>query len=386
MPGIRRWNMDELTLVRSLRSEQDGPTPEALTAGRAALFQRIGVEVDPGTTRRAEQPAKRKRTITGLAALGSGALIAGLVFSDVVGLAGWRGGADPAAAAVLEKAAVAAIAFEDTAVGPGEYLVVETTSVGVTSGQEETGPVVYYRIQDSSRLYVPADRDDEWVWIRGQVSLVDVLTPGGEGLVERYFAAMKKEWGDEPERLRAAGGHFYGNTADSQWGAYDSMPRDPYRLLNHIYRMTLGAGPSRDGEALVFIADTLRQGTAPADLRAALFRAAAMIPGVTIIEDRAELDGRVGVAIGRYESENGLRTELVFDPASGQLIGEREIAVVGYPEEFVEAGDVYRSSTFRMSVTDRAPSGGTPNGALDRIGCVPGDQPGQWSCPQSGED
>lgn len=378
--------MDELTLVRSLRSEQDGPAPEVLTAGRAALFERIGAEVDPGARQPAAQPTKRKRTTTGFIALGAGALVASLVLSDLVGLAGWRGGAEPAAAAVLERAAVAAIAFEDTAVGPGEYLLVETESMGVTSGQEETGPPVYFRIQDSSQLYVPADRDDEWVWIRGQVTLVDVLTPDGEGLVDRYFASIREGGGDEPERLRAAGGDFYGNTNESQWGDYDTMPRDPYRLLNHIYLMTLGAGPSRDGEALVFIADTLRQGTAPADLRAALFRAAAMIPGVTITEQRAELGERVGVAVGRLETENGLRTELVFDPDTGQLIGEREIAVRDYPEEFVKAGDVYRSSTFRTSVTDRAPAGGTPNGGLDIRGCEPGERQGEWKCPPPGED
>ena len=219
------------------------------------------------------------------------------------------------------------------------------------------------------------------MWIRPTNTLVDVLTPGGDDLVERYYASINEETGGEPERLRAAGGAFYGNTSDSQWGDYDSMPRDPYLVLNHIYLMTLGAGPSRDGEALVFITDTLHQGTAPADLRAALFRAAAMIPGVTITEERAELDGSVGIAVGRFESKNGLRVELVFDPATGQLIGEREVAVEGYPEEFVEPGDVYRWSTVRMSVTDRAPAGGTPNGAFDLMGCTPGDQPGAWNCP-----
>jgi len=378
--------MDELTIVRNLRSDQESPSPAAVTAGRAALFERIGAEVDPGASARKVAAPSRKRVLRGLTALGAGALVAGLVFSDLVGLAGWRGGADPAAAAVLEQAAVAAFTFEDIALGAGEYLLVERESVGVTSGQEAVGPVVYFRIREYSQLYVPADRRDEWVWIRPANSLVEVLTPGGEGLVERYYATVNEETGGEPERLRAAGGAFYGNTSDSQWGDYDSMPRDPYLLLNHIYLITLGAGPSRDGEALVFIADTLRQGTAPADLRAALFRAAAMIPGVTITEERAELDGSIGIAVGRFESRNGLRVELVFDPATGQLIGEREVAVDGYPEEFVEPGDVYRSSTVRMSVTDRAPAGGTPNGALDLRGCTPGDQPGAWNCPPPNND
>jgi len=378
--------MDELTIVRNLRGEQESPTPAAVTAGRAALFDRIGAAADPGTAARKAGVPNRKLVRPGLAALGAGALVAVLVFSDLVGLAGWRGGADPAAAAVLEQAAVAAITFEDISLNAGDYLLVERESVGVTSGQEAVGPVVYFRVRQYSQLYVPADREDEWIWVRPTNTLVDILTPGGEDLVGRYYATIDEETGGVPERLRATGGAFYGNTSDSQWGDYDSMPRDPYRLLNHIYMMTFGAGSSRDGEALVFIADTLRQGTAPADLRAALFRAAAMIPGVTVTEERAELDGSVGVAVGRFESKNGLRIELVFDPATGQLIGEREVAVDGYPEQLVKPGDVYRSSTVRMSVTDRAPEGGTPNGAFDVLGCTPGDRRWEWQCPPPAND
>lgn len=376
--------MNELTLLRELRSDQDGPSPDALTAGRAAMFERIGREVDPATT---VQPARRHRArvVRGLSALAAGGLIAGLVFSDVVGLAGWRGGADAAAAAVLEQAAKAAVTFDDLIVGPGEYLLVETEGVRVADGQgADGGAIVSYRYRERGQLYVPADRDDEWVWVRPHSDLVEVLTPGGEQLIEDYFASIRKERGDEPELLRAPGGAFYGSASDSQWGDFDTMPRDPYRLLNHIYRVTLGAGPSPDGEALVFIADTLRQGTAPADLRAALLRAAAMIPGVTVTDGQAALDGQLGVAIGRLEPVNGLRQEIIIDRESGRLIGEREISISGHPEIPLNAGDVFRWSTVSTSVVPTAPAGGTPNGGLDVMGCVPGDQAGGWQCPAPG--
>jgi len=131
-----------------------------VTAGRAALFDRIGAAADPGTAARKAGVPNRKLVRPGLAALGAGALVAVLVFSDLVGLAGWRGGADPAAAAVLEQAAVAAITFEDISLNAGDYLLVERESVGVTSGQEAVGPVVYFRVRQYSQLYVPADRED----------------------------------------------------------------------------------------------------------------------------------------------------------------------------------------------------------------------------------
>lgn len=375
--------MDELTLLRELRSDQDGPSPEALTAGRAAMFERIGREIDPATTVR---PAPRRRAwvVRGVSALAAGGLITGLVFSDVVGLAGWRGGADAAAAAVLEQAAMAAVTFDDLVVGPGEYLFVDTEGVSLADSQGEDGFRVAYRFRERSQLYVPANRDDDWVWVRPPSELVEVLTPGGEQTVDDYFTSIREEWGDEPERLRAPGGAFYGRASNSQWGDIDTMPRDPYRLLNHIYRVTLGAGPSPDGEALVFIADTLRQGTTPADLRAALLRAAAMIPGVTVTDEEATLDGQLGVAIGRLETVNGLRQEIIVDRNTGRLIGEREISVSGHPDVHLNAGDVFSWSSVRTSVVTTAPAGGTPNGGLDVMGCVPGDHAGTWQCPPPG--
>jgi len=251
--------MDELTLVRGLRSEQDGPTSAAVTRGRAALFERIAIEVDPGrSATESRAPRRRRRVAGGLSALGAGALVAGLVLTDVVGLAGWRGSADAAAAAVLERAAVATIEFEDVDLRAGQYLYIESETVGISSSTGDDGRMIQYQARNVERPYVPADLDDDWVWIRPPSELMAVLTPGGEEVIEEQFASIREDWGVEPERLRSPGGEFYGDDADSQWGKYDSMPRDPYLLLNHIYLSTIGQGQSFDGQALVFIADTLR--------------------------------------------------------------------------------------------------------------------------------
>lgn len=56
-----------------------------------------------------------------------------LVLTDVVGFAGWRGGSDTAAAAVLEQAANSALENSDPTVGDGEYLLVETKAVHLNS-------------------------------------------------------------------------------------------------------------------------------------------------------------------------------------------------------------------------------------------------------------
>lgn len=58
-----------------------------------------------------------------------------------------------------------------------------------------------------------------------------------------------------------------------------------------------------DGEALVYIADVLRGGFVPGELWASLFRAATRIPGVTVTDRRANLDGRTGIAVARSQGK-----------------------------------------------------------------------------------
>jgi hypothetical protein len=53
-------------------------------------------------------------------------------------------------------------------------------------------------------------------------------------------------------------------------------------------------GSPLKAEAFVTIADGLRTGVVPADLRAALYKAAALIPGVTVGDRQATVDGRTG--------------------------------------------------------------------------------------------
>ena len=67
-----------------------------------------------------------------------------------------------------------------------------------------------------------------------------------------------------------------------------SLPTDPHALLNLIYKATKGAGQSPDQEAFTTIGDLLRESIAPPDVSAALFRAAALIPGVSVIHHGAD--------------------------------------------------------------------------------------------------
>jgi hypothetical protein len=364
--------MDELTLLRSLSEHATEPDDSAVARSRAALFERIQTDATPAIAPARPRPRRQAWRWTAGVALTAGVLAAALVVTDVVGLGGGTGGAEPAAAAVLHEAALQAVTVADPVVLPGQYLRIQTDAV-ISAGIDD----VSYLTRSTSELYVPADRDDAWVWVRPLSTFYEAFTPEAQAIGEADAAARAADPEPGTELLRAEGGRFYGSDPPEAGSeGYDSLPWDPRALLNHIYDVTAGTGPSPDGEALVYIADKLRQGTVPADLRAALFEAAALIPGVSITEEQAALDGRIGVAIGRDEPGAGQRQDIIIEPSTGQVIGERHVQLVDgvYP-----AGTAVSWTAVTTTVVDSAPEGGTPNGYFDDQGCEAlGD--GQFQC------
>jgi hypothetical protein len=103
-----------------------------------------------------------------------------------------------------------------------------------------------------------------------------------------------------------------------------TLPTNPHALLAMIYRMERGHGPGPDQEAFVSIGDLLRNTIAPPKVTAALYRAAALIPGVTFVHNATDAIGRHGVAVARIDPgvDGGVREELIFSRATWQLIGE----------------------------------------------------------------
>lgn len=329
--------MDELTLLRKVRDDVADPTTEALREGRAALFERIG-GAKPAPTH-----PRRGIRIAGLSALGAGTLIVALVATNVVGLPGWRGGAEPAAAEVLRSAALAAINTSDPVVGDGQFLLVATSAVGQVPPEVDDGGGSYL-FQSRNELYVPADRDDEWSWMRHPFEVYETFGPAS------MAASAKLSDLSWPALSSKA---FYDRV--------DALPRDPVQLLDRIYADTaipadvgriVPTPQSVDGEAFSYIVRALILGTMPAELRGAFYEAAARIPGVSITEGVATIDGRTGVAIGRDEGSSH-RTEMIIDPTTGLYIGDRSVALSAIGE--IPAGTVVGWSAVSTSVVDSAP-------------------------------
>lgn len=335
--------MDDLTLLRTAR-HTTAPSAEVESRARKAMDGAITTSSAPRTSRRS-RPQLTRRSIGGLA-IGTAVTAGALVAVNVLGPAG---GASPAAADTLAQAAFAAIHTSDPVLQPGQFRAITTVSLDTTFNSEPNGHFFAYQTHTTDTLFIPKDTADTWVWQRTA------------RIPFRYFGAAARAQADADTSsgdnntnagiTRGPGAQIY--DAEYTPAALGKLPHEPQALLDELYREDGDRGQSRDGMALSTIADILRAGTTNARLRAALYRAAALIPDVTIVQKQANLDGRNGVAIGRVEPSTGIRQDIIIDPTAGDVIGERE--VTSHPTTGLPANTVMESTAVSTTVTDATP-------------------------------
>lgn len=235
-----------------------------------------------------------------------------------------RGSTEGLAGAVADISGVAARA-ELPEPGPGQFLYVRSEVSSLVSWEGADG---------KNRSYVDKIHPRE-VW----------MSPDGDKgwLMEPYKETIDRDGItlDDPE-----GGE---RTLNSP--SYDylrTLPTDPGLLLKKIYDETEGMGNGPDQQAFSTIGDLLRGQVVPPKLAAGLYRAAARIPGVVLVDDSVDAAGRHGVAIARTDEADGARTEWIFDRETYTYLGERTVQT--RDAEGVRAGTV-RGHT---AVTDRA--------------------------------
>lgn len=327
---------------------------EAPSVAQLAAVPRTGALAPPRTTFRSGPPRSRRRLV--LASVAAALLVGGIVVADVVHPGG--PGATAEAAEVLNNAAEATILTSDPVVGSGQYLQVDTTELTGSGMQAADGSDIAWQVTIQNQLYVPADKEGEWVWSRGEPVPIESSSDAEEAAAADL--AELRSQGVQPDPAvgiqRAPGGAFYGHAPMVIIGTplqeAGSLPRDPQALLDLIYERTKGSGKTPEREAFVTIADGLRTGAVPADLRAAMYKAAALIPGVTVGDRQATVDGRTGIAIG-LPFEDIERYDIIIDPVSGLVVGEQHVLLKDFPGS--PAGTVSGWTSVISSVVDSAP-------------------------------
>ncbi|MDQ0679821.1 hypothetical protein QFZ30_003203 [Arthrobacter pascens] len=238
------------------------------------------------------------------------------------------------AAGVLRAVAEQSMTFSDPVPKPGEYLLIHTRANWGVSSVDESGTIKNSMNVQTIDVYVPGSPNEDWV--------------------------LRRDWGDaapvpmETEVIRAKDGYFYGGP----WSLLseeelDALPRDGQALYDHFNSQYDGGSASRDENNFVRITDILRLGLVPADLRAGLYQALAFIPGVNASE-QANFDGKVGIAIGRTEPlRAGQRAEMIIDPDTGLVIGER--AIMTYAAFGFGSNEVVGHTAIDYRIVDSAP-------------------------------
>lgn len=359
--------MDEISLLRRSRNDIPERAPADIARGRAALFAAfedetpfaIVDEVDSDAPLPQKPVIRRRRRAaawTGVSVLGATALTVTLVAVNVMGVPGVEvGGAEPAAASVLESAAAATLQFSDPVVGPGQYLLVRTDAVFLAQGNvpgDADSPAAFLE-NSHEELYVPANREDDWVWVQCMRTPAQTFGPESEAFAKDQANAGADIRRSFPGGITPSGAFAGYNTGTQTTVDYAALPQDPEKLLQKIYEMNAAALP--DDQALAWIVETLMRGTVPTEFRAVLYQTAALIPGVTITENQATLNGVTGVAVGRVEPERNERQDLIIDPATGQFIGQRLVLLEGIGSH-VPPGTVMASTAVTATVVDAAPT------------------------------
>ncbi|WP_033321461.1 CU044_5270 family protein [Streptomyces yerevanensis] len=128
-----------------------------------------------------------------------------------------------------------------------------------------------------------------------------------------------------------------------------TLPTDPDKMLKWLHRVSDGgdSGESADQNAFMQVGDLSFETLMPPAQSAALYRAAARIPGVVVIPDAVDAAGRHGVAVARVN--DGERQELLFDKKTKQFLGERVVAVEDLPD-----GQKKGELTGSSAITERA--------------------------------
>ncbi|MGW4995899.1 CU044_5270 family protein [Streptomyces mirabilis] len=203
-------------------------------------------------------------------------------------------------ASTVEHIAAAATAGKTLEPGPGQYIYIKS-EVSYLS-------VSHTDADDSKAMVQPLHIREVW------------NSPDG-----------KQGWLDEPG-YQPKGGITLDTDAESSLSgaSYDylkTLPTDPDALLEKIYKETEGQGNSPDQEAFATVGDLLDEELVPAKLSAALYRAAAKIPGVMVVKHAKDAAGREGIALAHVDQKGGDRTEWIFDPKTYAYLGSRAVQV-----------------------------------------------------------
>jgi hypothetical protein len=333
--------MNELDLIRSFRA--DVAEPSAAATGRARRAWRP-------PPRRSRRPRPRAVALAAVLAAAGTAVALVLPADD----AGRLGSPSPASAAQVLKRAAAAQTTPARPLRHGEFWYVRIRASWLTTTEVDGQPIGYnapeiredwiaidgyrgFRSRSAGpvRFVGPRDRA-RWV----AAGRPDLFTHDDSGRMFRHRPDAGSEAARKP---------FYDGSKQVSYRELLALPRDPGALHARLRAIadSCDCGQSLEQETFVIVGDLMRDTPIPGDLRAALLRAAAHIPGIERIDRVRDVAGRMGTGVA-IDSQ-GTRSALIFDPRSYELLGESEFALEGAEFADAEPGELVSGSAVMES-------------------------------------
>lgn len=275
--------MDELDLIERFRADVPEAGLDTRAGARASLM-------DAMSQRRIERmrlPRRiPRRAWAGAAALVGAALVVALAAPMLL-----PGGRETSAAAeALRSAALVAARQPSATVEPGQYVYTKTKAMwrSITCDGPE---VCTTEFEDVVReIWIARDGSGRINETRGGEHWDQTFDPGG-----LYFEDLS------------------------------NLPTEVEALRSWIEERAALADPPTDYEMFIVIGDLLRETYASPELRAALYEVAATLPRVELLGQVADEEGRPGIGVGY--TYLGIRQELIFDPKTSGVLGERQVQV-----------------------------------------------------------
>lgn len=361
--------MDEIELLRQMRAALPPARSEKRAVARAALMTRIDGSAQP-TRSRMTRPWRRPR----LTLAAAGVALAALLVALPIGILGGGGKVEPAVARVLHQAAEVAAAQEPVAPGRGQYLYTRSKDAYLRAFAHDPACGHSCDASGTWSLLVPSERES-WVSfhdsLRGRVRTVS-------GKPRFVSAGQRATWVAAGSPPISPPGRVEDSAVSGSGMPFDpaELPTDPAELREMLEAREIPGidGPPGEAETFVLIGDMLRGTYLPSALRAAIYELTAELPGVELLGEVEDPVGRAGLGIAYTDERRGTTHELIFDPGTSALLGERDsIARSGGAHGFdAPLGTTigyaaYLESKVVDSVGERPPAGA---GRLDMsVGC-----------------
>jgi hypothetical protein len=208
-----------------------------------------------------------------------------------------------------------------------------------SSGGSTTAPEVRLRVEQ--QLWFSAGRTG---LTRSRVLSLRFATSAARRAWER---AGRPSYSTSPQRIATLGANRYllGDLELSRRQVL-TFTTDPPKLYQRLY----AAGGSAY-EVFVEIGDQLRNRPTPAPLRAALYRALALVPGIRLVGAITDSIGRHGQAAAF--TDHGVEDELIFDPKTATMLEERTIAAARNPLQLAGGTTISSTTYIQRAITDK---------------------------------